>query len=414
MDALIARIFFQNWQRKLIAVIAAIVVWLYVNQSITEQKIVANVPVRVINIPKDKTIIGLLPNGYLSHRVTLTLSGTRDVISDLEPGDFEVLLDASTADSDDWVVQITKKNLVSLNPSFDLRHYINSVSHPDFVIKMSKLVTEKVPIEVKTPIGKAPEGYEYLDIWPKQLMQTISGPKEEIQNLKVKGLKLVIDLDKISNEELNALKQSKKKGHDDEISFPVPEKWKMVLIPFRHNFPQEINDPDTKNLRLDFLRKQVLPIGKDIPITVFYPSKNLDKINPDTLSLAESEHVRIRQRVAFFTQPLYVKDVSRLFLNIIRDNIEIVLVAAPTSEREALQWNLEVIDPKELEDTYVAYVNAEQKDLGTQLGDAKKGEEIVRKRFRSYMQKLNLYTSHGEKLQLNSTIEGDKIVVSGG
>lgn len=402
---------FRNINRKAIALVTAIVVWIFVNQSITETKTIPNVPIRIINLPSDKTIIGLLPNGYISQRVTLTLSGSKDVVQELEQGDLEVHLDASTADSDDWVVQISKKNIVSLNPSLDLRHHINHVSHPEFVLKLSKLVTEKVPIYVRNPSGNPPSGYEFLDVWPESLLQTLSGPMEEIQNLKLKGLRLTLNLSQISKEELDALKHSKKHGHDDEISYFIPNKWKKVPIPFRENVSLEINDPEAQNLRIDFLRKRLLPIGKEIPITVYYPLKYIDKINPSTQKLAESEHVHFNNDIAVFSLPLYVRDVSRLFLDIIRDHIEVVVIAAPKSEREVLQWSVEVIDTREMEDTYVAYVIADQKESGIQTTDPATREEVLRKRFKDYMQKLSLFTANGERLNLVSILDDGEIQV---
>lgn len=402
---------FGNINRKAIALVTAIVVWIFVNQSITETKTIPNVPIRVINLPSDKTIIGLLPNGYISQRVTLTLSGSKDVIHELEQGDLEVHIDASMAGSNDWVVHVTKKNIVSLNPSLDLRHHINQVSHPEIVVKLSKLVTEKVPIYIKTPIGTPPSSYEFLDVWPESLLQTLSGPLEEIQNLKIKGLKLTLDLSLISKEDLDSLKHSKKHGHDDEISYFIPNKWKKVPIPFRDNVTQEINDPEAQHLRIDFLRKRLLPIGKEIPLSVYYPLKYLDSINPFTQSLAESEHVHFSNDIAIFSLPLYVRDVSRLFLDIIRDHIEIVIIAAPKSERELLQWSVEVIDTQEMEDTYVAYVIANLKESGIHTTNHSKKEEVLRKRFKDYMQKLALYTANGEKLNLVSTLDDGEIRV---
>ncbi len=409
MESVVSQLFFQNWQRKAIAILAAIIVWFYVNQSITETKTIPNVPVKVINLPLDKTINGLLPNGYISNRVTLTLSGSRDVVNELEQGDLEVLLDASIADSDDWVVQINKKNLVSLNPSLDLRHHINSISHPQMVIKLSDLVTENVPIWVKTPTGNPPKGYEFLDIWPEKLSQTLSGPKEAIQELKIKGLKLIINMDKISRLDLEKVKDAQNKSHEDEISFMIPDKWKKVLIPFRHYTPYDINDPVARNLKIDFLKKQLLPIGKEIPVTVFYPLKYSDTINPKTHTLKTNQNIRIKNGIALYTQPIFVKDVSRLFLDIVRDNIEIVLIASPNSEREHLQWSVEVIDPKEMEDTYVAYVIAENKESGQQTADPLKRESVLRKRFRDYMQKLTLYNEKGAKLSLYPILENGSI-----
>lgn len=411
MESIISQLLFQNWQRKGIALAVAVIVWIFVNQSITETKTIPNIPVKVINLPQDKTINGSLPNGYLSTRLTLTLSGSKDVIKELEQGDLEVLLDASTADSDDWVVQVTKKNLVSLNPSLDLRHHINSVSHPEFVIKLSDLITDTVPVWIEHPVGRPPHGYEFLDIWPEKLSQTISGPKEAIQELKIKGLNLVINMDKITSYDLDRVKETQHKNHDDEISYLIPEKWKKVPIPFRHNILQEINDPDARNLRIDFLKQQLIPIGKEVPVVVYYPLKYSETLNPNTHSLEEGPLIGKRNGITLFTEPLYVKNVSRLFLDIVRENIEIVLVASPRSEREHLQWSIEVVDPREMEDTYVAYVIAEQKEQGDQISNPLKREEVLRKRFRDYMQKLGLFREDGEKLELYPVLNENTITL---
>lgn len=403
--------FFRNWQRKLIALFSAVIIWIFVNQSITETKILPNVAVRVVNLPSDKTIPGLLPNGYLGNRITLTLSGSKDVIRDLEPSDLEILLDGSTASADDWVVQITKKNLVSLNPDLDLRHHITAVDHPEFVLKLSQLITDKVPIYIKNPIGKPPEGYEFLDVWPEQLMQTVSGPKEEIQDLKLKGLKLTLDLGKVTKEELDTLFAAHEPARD-EISFPVPPKWKFVPIPIRHNASVEINDPEVKDLRIEFLRKELLPLDRLIPLSVFYPIKYSATINPEKISLAETDILSSMNDIMVYTQPLYVEGVSKIFLDIVRDHIWIVIVAAPKNEREVLQWSIEVIDPHEMEDTFVAYEWAKQKNNDSFANeDPHKRESILRNRFREYMQKLTLRNPDGSKLNLIPVLSNDKIVV---
>ena len=94
-----------------------------------------------------------------------------------------------------------------------------------------------------------------------------------------------------------------------------------------------------------------------------------------------------------------------------RENIEIVLVASPRNEREHLQWSVEVIDPREMEDTYVAYVIAEQKEQGDQITNPLKREEVLRKRFRDYMQKLALYREDGERIELYPTLNENTITL---
>ena len=80
MKTLLKTIFVDNWQRKLIALLAALVIWLLVNYTITETRTIPNVPIRVLNVPKDKTIEGLQNGGLLSRKITLVLTGKKSVI----------------------------------------------------------------------------------------------------------------------------------------------------------------------------------------------------------------------------------------------------------------------------------------------------------------------------------------------
>lgn len=411
MESVIARFFFHNWQRKLLGLLTAIVVWIFVNHSINSTKTIANVPVRIINLPADKTISGLLPNGVLTKRIALTLTGTMDVIEELEAGDLEVLLDASTASSDEWIVQISKKNLVSLNPSIDLRHHITQVDHTDFVIKLSRLITAKVPVVISKPLGTAPQGYDYLDVWPQILVQSISGPEEDIQKMKDKGLEITFDLRDITKAELDAVKSS---SHNDEISFPIPKKWKQVSIPFHNNNFEELNDPDAQNLRIDFLRKEFLPLDKEVPIRVFYPLNAIDKINPQTFALETNDEIIKTNGVTIFHKPLYSRDVSRLFIEVVRNSIEIVITASPKNERNILVWSLQFINPRELEDTYVAFsiTNSSVTKNNQTIGIPKKQEELLRKRFREYMRRMMLYLSETRKLHIKSSLEGNQVRVT--
>lgn len=414
MDKLITWLFLDNWQRKVVALVTALIIWLFVNSSIVDTKTIPNVPIRITNIPAEKTIMGLLPNGMLSKRVTLTLSGTKDVVQELEAGDLEVLLDASLANSDEWVVQISKKNLVSLNPSIDLVHHITQVvSHSELVLKISPLKTAKIPVTITPPIGEAPDGFEFLDVWPQSLTQTIVGPEEDIQTLQAEGLRLTFNLNDISKADLDSLKTPQSGIHNDEVSFIIPEKWKRIEIPCHNNMKEDLNDPEAQLLRMGFLRRQFLPIDREIPIRVFYPLKFLDIINPKTYPLLINDQMRQKNGVASLAVPLYLRDVSRLFLNIISDNMELTIMAAPSTERAALQWSLEIANAHELEDVYVAFLSANNPE--NKNGSAafpRQREMMLRGRFREYMSRLRLYRSPDHKFHLDSRLEANGISVA--
>lgn len=410
MESLIYHLFIHNWQRKLLALFTAIILWFFVSHTITDTKMIRNVPIRISNLPADKTIVGLLSNGLLNKKINLTLTGSKDVIDEIETGDFEVNVDASIIDHPDWALQITKKNLVSLNPAIDLSNNISSVSHSDFVIKLNRLVTAKVPITIMPPTGESPPGYEFLDIWPQKLMQTISGPEEEINRLKAKGLELTFNLDEITKAELDALKPPQG-DNNNEVSFFVPYDWKQISIPFRGYNIEEINDPDAQNLRVDFLRQEFLPIESAVSVHPFYPFKNFSSINPSSVHLVKGDQLIDKEGIMVFARPLYVKNVSRLFLSIIRDYLEIVIVAEPKGNGETLPWGLEVITPAYLEEIYVAKQMASAgKEISTPL--LKKRELLYRNRFRSFLQNLALYISPDHKLNIESSIKDKKIIIT--
>lgn len=410
MESLIYNLFIHNWQRKLLALTTALVLWFFVSHTITDTKLIRNVPIRITNLPADKTIVGLLSNGLLNKKINLTLSGTKDVIDEIETGDFEVNVDASVIDHPDWALQLNKKNLVSLNPAIDLAKNINSVTHSEFVIKLNRLVTAKVAITILPPLGEAPPGYEFLDVWPQKLMQTVSGPEEEINRLKTKGMELTFNLDEITKSELDALKNPQY-GNNNEISFYVPYDWKQISIPFRSHNIEEINDPEAQNLRIDFLRQEFLPVESEISVHVFYPLKNITSVNPETIQLAQGKQLVTKEGITRFARPLYVKNVSRLFLSIIRDYLEIVIVAEPREVGETLPWGLQVITPSYLEEIYIAKQMANAgKQISTPL--LKKREALYRNRFRSFLQNLMLYISPDHKLNIESSITHQEIIIT--
>lgn len=408
MDTLITRLFIHEWQKKCVAVLTALIIWFFVNHSITSNKTIPSVPIKVVNLPVDKTIQGLLPNGFLSKRTTLTVTGTKDVVEQLEPGDLEILLDIGNQPNE-GAIQITKKNLVSLNPDINLAHHVTSVAHPEFVLKTSSILTEKIPVTINPPIGEAPKGYEYLDIWPMVLLHTVSGPQEQIIELKKRGLELTFDLKEITKEQLDAIQMS---GYDDEVGFLVPDQWKKIVIPFLSQALEPLNDPEAKNLQINFLKESLIPIKEDIPIQIFYPLKYSSSVNPENYRLAPNDFIQFKNHIPILKFPLFAKYASKLFVDVVKDNLEIQIVAAPKFEREKLEWNIGFIDAPQLEDTYVAFLLSHLKTIGngsqTKIQDR---EDHLRQRFRHYVQQFALYITSKRPLELDSSLQDQHIVV---
>ncbi|MBJ7449588.1 MAG: hypothetical protein JHC93_04435 [Parachlamydiales bacterium] len=410
MRSLFKRIFVHNWQRKCIAIFVAAIIWLLVNHSITITHTFNNIPVKIVNLPQGKTIEGLLPNGFLENRISLTLTGKKQTIEELQPGDIEVIIDAANK-GNEWIVKINKQMLHSTNPEIDLPHNITEISHGEFVLKLSRLIIDKIPISITRPVGEPPMGYQFLDVWPQTLYQTVSGPEEQINSLRNSGLELTLDLSDITKQELDNLFTVNAAGQRDEVSFLVPKNWKKVGISFEGNTFQEINDPAAEQLRIDFLRKELLAIDAPIPVTVFFPLRYSPVLNPANYTLEENDILQVKNGISLLVLPVYVRNVSRLFLDVVRDHLEVTIIASPTSEREEMEWSVQFIDPQELENAYVAVTKTDLFDKQLKEQDSSLRENYLRSRFRSYMRKMELYTADDKKLQLEIQIAGHKIVV---
>src|SRR5690606_16492508 len=99
--------------------------------------------------------------------------------------------------------------------------------------------------------------------------------------------------------------------------------------------------------------------------------------------------------------------------DVVRDAIEIVIVAAPKDERNVLAWSVSFINPRELEDTYVAFSIANSTVGKSGYGDiSKKKEDLLRKRFREYMRRMTLYLDEDKKLHLKSVFEDGQVHVT--
>ncbi len=407
MKSLLFRLFVDNWMRKLVALILAAILWLVVNQSLTTTRNIAHIPVRVINIPAGFTIEGVQPNGRLSKKITLTLVGNKTILDELTPYDLEVVLDA-TDKSQEWVANIAKKNLIALNPEIDISKGISRVYHPNFAIRMSRLASEKIPIKITQPIGEAPRGYQFLDVWPYRLTLTVSGPEEVIKRLKLKEQTLTFNLSDITKTQLDAISESSPERQSDIVSFFVPDQLKQIPLSSLSDTPLEINDPEAKSLRIDFIHCDLLPLNRPIPVELFFPEDHLKTLSPDTTSLLPGEFISKVQGQSLITTPLYVNGVDRVFLQIVQDRFQIVVLVDPSTEKSTLDWSISFVNPRKLEDLYVKAFASQQGPDDTALQTSLR-EEYLRNRFRSYMQRFRLFRKEDDPLKLAITLKDNQV-----
>ncbi len=411
MISLLKKIFVENWLRKGISLILAIIIWFAVDQSLTSTKTINSVGIRVINIPKDRTISGLQSSGLLTKHISLAVTGKKIVIDELNPSDFEVLIDANQL-KDDSVITIDRKHLVSHNPELSVARDINKVSPKRILIKLVPLAEEKIPIYVTKPIGQPPRGYKLLEVWPYHLNLTVRGPEDVIKKLKTRGLKLTFNLNDISKHDLEhiaTLLPSKR----NVISYFVPNDWKMIQIPSISDKPIQINDPDAHLLRIDFIQAQDIQINTQIPIQVFISPKSKPGYNPSQFTLTGDQIIEQKKGVKVLAKNFYTKGVSELFVNLVKDNLcLLVSLTLDANDTPKVEWSLQVVNPQRIEDQYVAeimkdYLDDEIKDLKPAMR-----EEYLRNRFRNYMNRLTLYNDAGEKVKLDISIKGKEICIN--
>ena len=132
-------------------------------------------------------------------------------------------------------------------------------------------------------------------------------------------------------------------------------------------------------------------------------------INPETYGLKASPFLQFKNHLPILTVPLYACNVSKLFLEIVKDNMEIDIVAAPPTEREFLEWDVNFIDATHLEDTYVAFLLSHSRLAESPSTKSRDREKNLRQRFRLYMQNLALYIAPQYKLELQCRLEDGKI-----
>ncbi|VHO02992.1 hypothetical protein [Candidatus Rhabdochlamydia sp. T3358] len=405
MNAVISKIF-SNWPRKFVALILAIIIWLIVNQTLISTRTINNVPIRIINLPPGKTLEGIQTNGHLVKKLNLTVTGNKTIIEELSSYDLEVILDAADK-PDEFMGIISKKSLSSLNPEIDLSKGIKRVQYPSFIVRMTNLVTEQIPIIITKPVGEAPRGYQFLDVWPYRLLLTVQGPEDTLKRLKEKELRLTLNLNEIKKSQLDAL------DHDEQeiISFFVPDYWKQIRVPSLGDAPISIDDPKAKLLRIDFIRSRFSPLNHPIPVSLFFPIETLSKLNPDTIQLAESSLLKKIHGQGVIQIPLLLNGVGPRFLNLVEKKLQIEIIVIPQAKQEILSWNLQLVNPRQLEDQYVQAFNGELVDPDILLLAPILREEYLRNRFRSYVNRLQLFKVDETKLNLSVSLKKNLITI---
>ncbi|NGX28444.1 MAG: hypothetical protein K940chlam1_00623 [Candidatus Anoxychlamydiales bacterium] len=410
MKSLLKKIFIDNWQRKLLALILSLIVWVFINHSLSNTKTISNVGVRVINLGEGRTIKGIQRNGILSESATLHITGNNNILNQISASDLEVLLDLKDQDKD-FTAIITKEHIISKNAHLNIDRAIKKIKPHKLNINFSKLVKEKIDLLIAKPIGEVPKGYQFLDVWPNKFYITVSGPEEVVKNIKAKGLQLCFNLSDISEKELSTIETAHKRGKKDVVSFFVPTFWKKINISDISSYPLEIDDPKVKALRIDFIKKDFIPINTPIEVDLFFPLKSSDKLNPNEITLANNDFVKKINGINQITTPLYAQGISELFMDIIKEKMHIVILVEQKEDSENLEWNIQPVLPLELEKVFVKKLLSEETEEESKEHHSYLKEEYLNARFRAYLNRFRLWLSSKEKLNLKITLENNQVVI---
>ena len=392
------RILMGNWPRHLISIVAAILIWTIANHSLTVTRTIGPVNVHLVNTPQGYALTGVQQDGSFERTLTLQVSGERSLIESLRPSDLSIVLDATDKPTE-WVAQLAAADIRSSTPDLQLSRRIQLTNPREIIVKMSPVISERVPVYFTDPRGETPYGYQFLDIYPRKLYVTVSGPEDQVKRIKAQGLAIGIDLNTISREELEWLEQQIGSGKD-ELSLPIPMRWLKVHIPFL-NAPVPVDDPEATRARILFVKNQLLPLNAPLPVTLYYPLNTIDQRNPHKLPLKIDAPLVDLQGVPALDMPLYVSGVSRMFLDLVRPYLTLLITVSPGTD-ETVPWSIQLIDPRMLETRFLKRTLADRAQPVPR-------EEAIRARFRSYWRKLEIFRAAEQPLRLQVRKQGQDL-----
>ena len=101
-------------------------------------------------------------------------------------------------------------------------------------------------------------------------------------------------------------------------------------------------------------------------------------------------------------------------MKIVEQMIQLSVTVQPTQENQYLNWSTEFINPRLLEDRYVSLVMSDVSEEEVRELQPLLREEYLRNRFRSYMNRFQLYKADDKKLDLKINLENGKVMVQEG
>lgn len=91
--------------------------------------------------------------------------------------------------------------------------------------------------------------------------------------------------------------------------------------------------------------------------------------------------------------------------------IEIVIIPSSKSDHKLLDWSIQFVGPRQLEDRYVTTLMSDVSDRDIRVLQPALREEYLRNRFRSYMSRFQLFRSDDSKFDLTIFLRDHQVQV---
>ncbi|MEG0037105.1 MAG: hypothetical protein RR733_03070, partial [Victivallaceae bacterium] len=98
-----------------------------------------------------------------------------------------------------------------------------------------------------------------------------------------------------------------------------------------------------------------------------------------------------------------------LFLDVVKNNLAIAIVMSPSEELSQLEWAVEFMDEKALENAFVEAVAEQESRVASERPI---DEQLIRHRFREYLRRLTVFNENGTPLNLRAIIRGHKVSIT--
>ena len=186
---------------KILAIVFAVILWLVVVniQNPTSTKTISNIPIEVVN--EDSILDGdhvyTVKSGSTA---TITISGTRSVLSNLSASDFEAVADLSS-------LSITNAAPVTVSLKSDKSRYEGQITinqnTQSIVVDVEDVVSKELPVTI-TYKGDKPDDFspDVITISPEKV--TVNAPASEID--KVDSVVVKVKYEDITYGEIMDLK----------------------------------------------------------------------------------------------------------------------------------------------------------------------------------------------------------------